>query len=345
MRPSPLSRPRVGNPLFAIRFSGKRCFPIDLPLLFHIGAATLLSRISIFPLKPGATKKKKISLKRTHVSYYHKTPFPLHEYFLFFLSRADKKAQPRTTEQKENSGNIYCNVNWIWREAPICVFSIWENVLPVFRRRQLIVAPDFGLSGISATLSLIYFPMSERGRVNDPFLSIPRLFFFFPRETVGTSLPGKNGGERPDSSAQSRGFISYTKMFPTPACGWGKSPLRAEPGACPRLAVPKIERGIRRNTNRSCLQSVHTQFANGAASSSRPRRRSWRHRVHTEHPTSVPGQTGWGAPGTPVTRRSKERGRSPLRQGWRGPRDTGGHRLAPASRRGCATPWSCLPRT
>lgn len=170
--------------------------------------------------------------------------------FHVFCLGQTKKARPRTTvrKQKENSGNIYHNVNWIWREAPICVFSIWQNVLPVFRRRQPTVAPEMGLSGISATLSLISFPMSARRRVNESFLSILRTFFL-PRETVGRSLPGKNGGKRADSSAQSRGFISYPKMFPTPACGWGKSPLRAEPGASPRPAVSKIKRGIQRNTN------------------------------------------------------------------------------------------------
>lgn len=49
------ARPRAENPLFAACFSRKRSFPIDFPLLVLIGAATLLSRIFIFPLKFWAT--------------------------------------------------------------------------------------------------------------------------------------------------------------------------------------------------------------------------------------------------------------------------------------------------
>lgn len=121
VRPSPSGRPRAGNPLYATWFAGKRSFPIDSPLLFLIGAATLLSRI--FWVFPSKFWREKMFKKRTRVSYYPKAPFPPDEYFPSVPSRARKKARPRNTmqKQKENSGSIDHNINWIWRGATICV--------------------------------------------------------------------------------------------------------------------------------------------------------------------------------------------------------------------------------
>lgn len=139
-----------------------RCFPAFLVFsLRNFGEKRCLKKGPAFPIIP------------RHPS------LPMNISHLFRPGHVKKRDQGINTVQKqrENSGSIDHNINWIWRGATICVFSIWENVLPVFRRRQPIAAPEIGLPGMSATLSQISFPISERGRETSGFYQYLAIFF------------------------------------------------------------------------------------------------------------------------------------------------------------------------
>lgn len=207
----------------------------------------------------------------------------------------------------------------------MCVFSTWENVLPDFRRQRPIAElRNRAFRDFSDAFPNI-FPDLRARPGNVPFLSITR--DFFPREPVGWSLPGKDIRERPAGSAQSRDFISSTKMCPTPALRLGIDPHSGQNTERAHGWQRQKKGRVRPNPSRSRPQPVHTRSA--AAERLPPAGPDGRAGgIGTRTGSSTPSigpppraRRGGGASGHPnrSAGRRRGRGRGALRQGRRGP--------------------------